>query len=70
MEKTKKYLSLTECATLTGRSYWMLRNSVLSGALRASQLTPRGKIYVTRSSLDDLFDNNTVSPLSVKAGAI
>lgn len=70
MEQTKKYLSLTEAAALTCRSYWMLRGAVLSGALAATQFTPRGKIYIRPADLDAFFEANTVSPLSVRAGTI
>jgi hypothetical protein len=63
----KQYLSLTEAAKAKGRSYWMLREAVLRGELRATQFTPRGKIYIRPIDLETYFEAHTVSPLSGKA---
>ena len=66
---TKQNLSLREAAAATGRSYWRLREAVLRGDLRATQFSPRGKIYIKPCDLEAYFERHTVSPLSVKAGA-
>ena len=63
----KQYLSLTEAAKDKGRSYWMLREAVLRGELKATQFTPRGKIYIRPVDLEAYFESHTVSPLSGKA---
>jgi len=67
--QTKQNLSLQEAAAATGRSYWRLREAVLRGELRATQFSPRGKIYIRPADLDAYFERNTVSPLSGKAVA-
>jgi hypothetical protein len=63
----QKHLTLREAATATGRSYWRLRAAVLSGDLRATQFSPRGKIYIRPADLEAYFEAHTVSPLSGKA---
>jgi len=63
---TKQNLSLAEAAAATGRSYWRLREAVLRGELRATQFSPRGKIYIKPSDLEAYFEAHTVSPLSGK----
>jgi hypothetical protein len=68
METTKQRITLREAATESGRSYWRLRAAVLSGELRATQFTPRGKIYIKPVDLEAYFEAHTVSPLSGKAG--
>jgi len=66
----QKHLTLREAATASGRSYWRLRAACLDGSLRATQFTPRGKIYIRVEDLEAYFDAHTVSPLSPgKAGA-
>ena len=67
METQKRHLTLKEAATLSGRSYWQLRESVLNGELPATQFKPRGKFYIKPADLDALFANHLVSPLSGKA---
>jgi hypothetical protein len=62
----QKHLTLREAATASGRSYWRLRAAVLSGDLRATQFSPRGKIYIKPSDLEKYFEDHTVSPLSGK----
>jgi hypothetical protein len=69
-EPHRKYLSLKEAATLSGRSYWQIRESVLNGDLAATQFKPGGKFYITPAALDALFASHMVSPLSnLKAGS-
>jgi hypothetical protein len=63
---TKQNLSLAEAAAATGRSYWRLREAVLRGELRATQFSPRGKIYIKPCDLESYFDAHTVSPLAGK----
>jgi hypothetical protein len=65
----RKNLSLSEAALVTGRSYWVLRSAVTSGALKATQFAAGGKIYIKPSDLDAYFDAHTVPPASAKEAA-
>lgn len=68
--ETKQRLTLREAASASGRSYWRLRAAILSGDLRATQFSPRGKIYIKPCDLEAYFDAHTVSPLSGKSGML
>jgi len=69
LNHNQKRLSLRDAATASGRSYWRLRAAVIDGSLRATQFSPRGKIYIKPEDLESYFERNTVSPLSLKAVA-
>ena len=62
----QKHLTLREAATVSGRSYWRLRAAILSGDLRATQFSPRGKIYIRPDDLEAYFESHTVNPLAGK----
>ena len=62
----KQNLSLQEAATATKRSYWRLREAVLSGQLKATQFCKGGKYYVKPEDLESYFESHTVNPLAGK----
>ncbi len=66
---TNTHLTLREAANASGRSYWRLRAAVLTGALRATQFSPKGKIYIRPEDLEAYFDAHTVNPAASEAGA-